>query len=197
MKGGDSPNGVRLVEQFLTALHLRLFQFIKAAKVAIGDPFVGQGPEPLAGLQFGRVRRQKDEMQPLWNDELRAAVPPCSVEHKRNAFVFIGPNASGKLFQGQVHDGDVHPRQEQPNGSSRERMHEGVDIHPLITRLHEDTRARSFPNPDAAQQRFETDAVLIKSPQFDEGFRMILLDLGYLDRKFFLKASCSSGSAFA
>jgi hypothetical protein len=77
MKGGHSPDSVQLAQEFLTALHLRFFQFIKRVKVAIGDTFVGQRPEPFAWLQLGGVRWQEDEMQPFGNDKLGTVMPAC------------------------------------------------------------------------------------------------------------------------
>jgi len=57
MKRSHGPDILCLAQQGLAALHLRLLQFIKRVKVTISDAFVGQGPEPLAWLQFGRVGR--------------------------------------------------------------------------------------------------------------------------------------------
>jgi hypothetical protein len=178
MKGGHSPDSVQLAQEFLTALHLRFFQFIKRVKVAIGDTFVGQRPEPFAWLQLGGVRWQEDEMQPFGNDKLGTVMPACPIEHQCNVFGRTSADALCKLLQGQVHHSDVDPGQEQPNGSSRKRMHEGVDVHPFIAGLHHDPRAGSFAHPDAAEQRLETNAMLIECPQLDARGRMVLLDLG-------------------
>ena len=35
--------------------------------------------------------------------------------------------------------------------------------------------------------------IVCDAPEFDAGGRMVLLDRGYRERKFFLKASCSAG----
>ncbi len=53
MKGGHCPDALRVAEQCLAAMHLRLFHLIKGVKMAIGNAFVGQGPEPLTWLKFG------------------------------------------------------------------------------------------------------------------------------------------------
>jgi hypothetical protein len=76
-------------------------------------------------------------------------------------------------------------------------MDETVDVHPLITCVHNHTATRSFPHPDATEQGLEADAMLIESPPFDAGLRMGLLDLVSQERTLLVKASCSSGSAFA
>ncbi len=53
MKRGHCPDALRVADECLAAVDLRLFHLIEGVKVAIGDAFVGQGPEPLAWLQFG------------------------------------------------------------------------------------------------------------------------------------------------
>jgi hypothetical protein len=140
-------------------------------------PSLDKGQSRSRGLQFGRVRRQKDEMQSFWKDELRTAMPPCPIKHNHKLFGRTSADAFGKVLQGQVHHLDIDPWQEQPNGVSRLRMHEAAHVHPLIACLHDDTRTRSFSHPDAAEQRLEANAMLIEGPEFDTGLRMGLLDL--------------------
>ena len=45
-----------------------------------------------------------------------------------------------------------------------------VHLEPLEAVLDADRRSRAFAHPDPTQDRFETDAVLIRGPQFDGGF---------------------------
>src|SRR5260370_33564840 len=77
MKGGHSPDSVQLAHEFLTALHLRFFQFSKRGTVAIGDTFARQRPEPFAWLQLGGVRWQEDEIQPFAVVQLGHVIPAC------------------------------------------------------------------------------------------------------------------------
>ncbi len=112
-------------------------------------------------------------------------MPARPIQHQRNLFVRTRSDTSGKVLQGQGHHGDVDPRQEQPDGPSRLWMHKAVDVHPLIPCLHDNPRARAFPHPDPPEQGLETDAMLIEGPKFDAGGRVVLLDLGYLEREFF------------
>lgn len=124
-------------------------------------------------------------MESFGKHEVGTAMPPCSIQHQRNLFVRTSSNTSRKVLQGQGHHWDVDPRQEQPDGPSRLWMHKAVDVHPLRACLHDDPRTRAFPHPDPPEQGFETDAMLIEGPEFDTGGRMVLLDRGYLERKFF------------
>ena len=43
-------------------LNLDLLQGIERGKAAIGQGFIGQRPKAFARLEFGRVRRQKEQM---------------------------------------------------------------------------------------------------------------------------------------
>jgi len=117
-------------------------------------------------------------MESLWKDELGTAMPACPIQHEPNVFARTSTDAFSKVLQRQVHHLDIDPRQEQPNGAPGLRMHEAIHVHPLIARLHGDPRPRSFSHPDAAQQRLETNTMLIEGPQFNACLRMLLLDLG-------------------
>src|SRR2546429_5975020 len=185
MKGGRRLDVLWVAQQCLAALQLRLFQLLKGVKVAIGDAFVGQGPESLTWLQLWRIRRQKDEMEPFWDDQLRTAMPACSIQHQDNMLARTGTDTACKLLQGQIHHGNIDPRKEQPDGSPRLRMHKAIDVHPLVARLHDHPRTHALLHPDATQQGFETDAMLIKGPEFDACLGMLPLDLGSLAGKFF------------
>ncbi len=76
-------------------------------------------------------------------------------------------------------------------------MISNIYVEPLEVVLHRHRRARPFAHPDPAQDRLETDAVLIRGPQLDRGVRERLLHLVQALRKVFLKVSWVVGSALA
>jgi hypothetical protein len=54
-------------------------------------------------------------------------------------------------------------------------MHKTVEVEPLEAMLDGDTRACASAHPDSAQDRLESDTVLIGRPQLDGGLRKGLL----------------------
>ena len=56
MKVREGADDLRLVLQHGTALDLGSLEIVEGAERLIGNPLVGQGPQALTGLQFGRIR---------------------------------------------------------------------------------------------------------------------------------------------
>ena len=84
MKMSQGADHLRLVLKHDTALDLCLFQVIEGAKGAIGDAFIGQWPQAFTGLQFRRIGRQEEQMDPFGHHEFLAGMPPSSIEHQQD-----------------------------------------------------------------------------------------------------------------
>ncbi len=65
MKVRVRADDLRLVLQHDTALDLCGLELIEGAERLIGDPLVGERPQALTGLQFGRIGRQEEQMDAL------------------------------------------------------------------------------------------------------------------------------------
>ena len=99
--------------------------------------------------------------------------------------MFLWPDA---LFLGESRQSEgkghgIDRRHEQPTGLSALGFHKA--IHPVIARSDQRPHAGSLSRPDAAQDRFETDAMFILAPQFNAGFGILLSQLLSLLREFF------------
>ena len=79
MKVSQRADHLRLVLKQHTALDLCCFQVVEGAEGAIGNAFIGQRPQALAGLEFGGIGRQEEEMDALGHHELFACMPPRSI----------------------------------------------------------------------------------------------------------------------
>ena len=64
----------------------------------------------------------------------------------------------------------------------------GQDVHPFIALGHWGFHRRPLGSPDAAQDRFEADAMFIHGPRLDAGVGMLVLHQGYLVREVFLNS---------
>src|SRR5260221_1747095 len=60
------------------------------------------------------------------------------------------------------------------------RFYEAIDIEPLIALVHANERTMPSTCPDASDDRFQADAMLIHRPQLYLGVRMGLLDVANL-----------------
>jgi hypothetical protein len=96
LKGGNGANALRLVQEGLAAVDLNLFQVVEGVKRPIRHAFIGQGPEPFAGLQFGRVVWQKDQMESFRDDQLGAAMPTRPIKHEDDCLLAPAPTACAK-----------------------------------------------------------------------------------------------------
>ena len=64
-------------------------------------------------------------------------------------------------------------------------MHKSKDIHPFVALGYWSFHRRSLGRPDASQDRFETDAMLIHGPELDAGVWVLMLHHGEVVRQFF------------
>lgn len=69
------------------ALHLNVLQFVKRTEDPISERLVGERPQAFCGLQFGRMRGQKEQMQPVGKLEPGTRVPARPVEDQDDVFV--------------------------------------------------------------------------------------------------------------
>ncbi len=75
MKVRVRADDLRLVLQHDTALDLCSLEIIEGAERLIGESLVGQGPQALTGLQFGRIGWQEKQMDAFGHHECFAGMP--------------------------------------------------------------------------------------------------------------------------
>ncbi len=197
MKVRVRADDLRLVLQHDTALDLCGLEIIERAERLIGDPFVGERPQALTGLQFGRIGRQEEQMDAFGHHQFFAGMPACLIEDQQDPLRWACADGLGELRQRNREHIRPYGRQEQPLRLSGSRLHKTVEVEPLEAMLDGDTRSGPFARPDPAQDRFEPNAMLIGCPQFDRGLGKRLLHRIHLLREFFLNASWAAGSALA
>jgi len=109
-------------------------------------------------------------MQAFGNLESRTGVPTCLIEDQENLLVWPSSLVLGESGQRQRKGRGIDGRHEQPTGLSALGLHKPIEIHPLIARSDHGPYSGPLARPDAAQNWFEADAVLILAPQFKAGF---------------------------
>lgn len=121
------------------------------------------------------MRRQEQQVQPLRNLEISTLVPASLIQDQEQVFVWPHPLFLGESSQSEGKGRGIDRRHEQPTGLSALWLHKPIEIHPLIARSDHGPHSGPLSGPDAAQNRFETDAVLILAPEFNAGFWIRLM----------------------
>ena len=75
MKVGVRADDLRLVLQYDTALDLCRLELIERAERLVSDSLIGQGPQALTGLQFGRRRGEEEQMDAFGHHQFFAGMP--------------------------------------------------------------------------------------------------------------------------
>jgi hypothetical protein len=103
----------------------------------IRQDLIGQRPQSFGGLQLGRVRVQKVQVDPRRHLHLGTHMLSCTIQHEE--YLFAPPRADGlgKLGEDNHKRGNGHSGEQQPPGPPGARMHKGIEIAPLIARLHQ------------------------------------------------------------
>lgn len=185
MKGGSSTNDLRMSLKPAAALCLNGLEIVKRTEDSIGERLIGERPQAFCGLEFRRMRWQKEQMQAFGNLKLSTLVPACLIHHQENVLVWPYPLLLCKGGKCERKGGGIDCGHEQPRSLSALRLDKAIQIHPLIARAHHSPHSRAFACPDPPQDRFEPDAVLILAPQFNPGFWIRFLQLVDLLGQFF------------
>ena len=172
MKAGVSTYHRRVILEPAAALGLHLFQFIQRREHPIGQWLVGERPQPLCRLDLGRIGREEQQLDTWGKRDCGTFVPSCAIQQQDDLFVRPSSDLLGKQRQGLGEHLPIDCWQKQPGGTPAFGMNKGEDVHPLIAWGHWRFDRRSFWGPDASENGFEANAMLIHTPQFDGGLRL-------------------------
>ena len=169
-------------------------EVFEGVEVLVDDGFVDVGPEGFGGLQFRRVGRQEDEADAFGEGE-RLGVPAGAVEDENDDPVASGTGLAGEEREGVLEELLVDAGGEVPEALAGCGRDEGGDVEPFEPVMAAGDRALATRRPDPAQDRLQSDTVLVGGEDLDCRLGMALGLLGDGLREPFLKASCSSGVA--
>ena len=131
------------------------------------------------------MRRQEEQVQPCRQLEISTRVPARLIQNQEDVFVRPQPLFLGKSRQREGKGRGIDRWHEQPAGPSAPGLHKPIQIHPLIALADYSPHSAPLAGPDAAQDGFEADAVLILAPEFKAGFWVRLLQREDLLGQFF------------
>lgn len=137
----------------------------------IGERGIDQGPEMLGGLEFGRVWRQKQQVDMLGGTQLDTAVPAGPIEDQDDLLGGARADLAGEGDEFHLKERDRDRGGQVEDGAAQGRVHEADQIAPGVAMLDRRGRAAAVKTPDFVEDRFETNPMLIDRPEFDLGSR--------------------------
>ena len=185
MKMSQGADHLWLVLKHDTALDLCSLEIIERAERPIGDALVGERPQALTGLQFGRIGWQEEQMDPLGHHEFLAGMPPSSIKHQQDLLAGTGSDRLSKVGKRDGEDLRRHGRQQKPFGLASGRLNKRVEVEPLVALMYTNAWARPFAHPDTSENGFESNSMLIGRPQLNRRLGKGLLERIHLLWKFF------------
>ena len=139
--------------------------------MAVDQAGVGQRPQVLGGLQFGRVRREEEQVDMVGHTQLHAGVPSGAIEDQHNLLARTRAHLAGKFRQFDFKERNADRRRQMKDGPARGGMDKADQVAPGLAVLHPRHRALAYRRPDPPQQRFQADPMFISRPQLDAGMR--------------------------
>src|SRR6185369_13581592 len=88
--------------------------------------------------------------------------------------VATGPGLAGEEGEERLEERLRHSVGQVPEHLARGRLHEGDHVEPLEAVVAGRARSLAFRRPDAAEDRLQSDAVLVGGEDFDDLARMLL-----------------------
>src|SRR4051794_23499698 len=118
----------------------------------------------LGWLKFGRIRRQKHEMQSFGDHNLSTDMPASLIEHQDDLFVWPCTDRVSELLERQRVGRNRYRRQQQPEGLTTRGADEAIQVHPFVAMLNIHTRSLAFASPHAPNDWLEPNPMLVHRP---------------------------------
>jgi hypothetical protein len=197
VKAGGRADAIGLRLQSTALGELGLFEVFDRGEVAVDEGRIRQRPAMLGGLQLGRVRRQEVQMDVFRDAEPQARVPAGAVQDEDDLLLGAGAHCCGEAGQLDLEKGNGDGRRQVEECAAGRGMDETDEVAPDEAMTHAGDRSTADRRPDAPQQGFEANAMLVGRPQLDGGVGEGRRDLPQERPDVFLKAACCSSSARA
>ena len=149
-------------------------------------------PGQLHRIQFGGIRRQRDQGDVGRHAQGLAAMPAGVVEHQHD--VYVCRDSAADLGEVQIHAGGVAGRHDPADRLASGRTGGAEEIDPFVLGLTQAARACAARGPDMGQRALLPEAALVLEPDFETLARVSLLDFIERLRELFLYAACAAGS---
>ena len=135
--------------------------------MAVHEHGVGQWPQMFCRLQFGRIRRQKEQVDMIWHAHALGAVPASPIQDEHDLFARARSHYGGEGRGLSFKKRHAHGRSEVKDGVTGGGMDKAHQVAPRIPMLDRRERAFAVQTPDLAQDRFEPNSMFVHGPELD------------------------------
>ena len=133
---------------------LGVFQVLDGSKVLVDEGGIGQRPQVLGRLQFGRVGREKQQVDMVGDSQLDAGgFPAGPIEHEHDLLAGTGSDLARKFRQLHCKQGNADGGRQMEDGPTGGGMDEADQITPRKAVLHGGNGPLPDGRPHAPQQR--------------------------------------------
>ena len=167
MEQGGGADALALTLQLGAAGKLRVLQFLNAGEMPVDQDRIGERPQMLGGLELRRVGWQEEQMDVIGNPESQARMPASPIQDEDNLLVRACSCLPSKGSELYLEEGNTHAGRQMKDGAAEGGMDEAHEVAPGEAVAHHGERSLPNRRPDAAQQRFQADAMFVGRPQFD------------------------------
>jgi len=180
---------VLILGEDTATLGKNFIEFLQGLEVLIDDGLVGQRPQAFGGLDLWRIRRQEHQFNALRNLQIPGDVPARAVEHQDDALVGTGADLGGERRQERAEQRGVDAVGDEPDDLAGGRPDEAVQIEPLVAVVAAGGRTATARRPDSAQDRLQSEAVLVERPDLDWDRRFAALEFADAGLEFFSRTA--------
>lgn len=197
MKTRRRADAIGSLLKYGAAGELGIFEILNRSEVLVDERGVGQRPQVLGRLQFGGIRRQKEQMDVVGHAEFDAGMPPRTIEHQHDLLGGTGSGLACKLREFHLKDGNTDRRCQVEDRASGGGMHKPDQIAPGKAVLHRGDWPLTNWRPDLAEQWLQADTVFVGGPHFNLRLGERVSDGPYERAELFLNSVCCSRLARA
>ena len=195
MESRSASDGVAFVGEGGASFADDLVEFIDCRDMFIDDRFLDERPQRFGWLQFGRVGRQEDQSQAVWDMEPRFAMPTGVVENEHDGSINAGFGLACKGFEQRRKERLRHAVVHIPKCFAARRRDEGGHVKPIEAMVARRDRARADGRPNAARHRFQAEPMFVARKDLDRPLGILRRFFGDDVVEAFLKTAASSGVA--
>ena len=131
---------------------------------------IGERPQMFGGLEFGRIRRQEEQVDVVGHTQALGAVPARPIQHEHDLLAWCWlPTWRAKAASSASKSGMLTDGRQMKDGASRGGMDEAHQIAPFVAVLHGSEGTLAVDTPDLVQDGLQANAVFVDRPQLDGG----------------------------
>jgi hypothetical protein len=160
-------------------------EIVECLEMLVGDGFPGERPETFGRLDLRGMRGQDVQFDAFGDLQVSGDMPSGTINDEQHVLVGAGADLGGEGSKDGAEQGGVGCVGEEPDNSTGGRPHEAVDIEPLEAVMSTSDRAAAPPRPDFAQNRFQTEPLFVKGPDFNRKRWLLLPEFFYSGAEFF------------